>query len=393
MIRPLLVVGVLGMLLASQTMLWVLRRRHLDRWIWTYIQESTRRRAPRPNEDVHVLLCIADHYEPRFGGVSLEHGQRRVQHWVEQYPRQFARFRDSDGRPPRHSFFYPAEEYAPELLDALTVLCAQGFGEVEIHLHHDNDTPENLRRTLEQFRDTLAGQHGLLARRATGEVAYAFIHGNWALCNSRPDGRYCGVENELEILQETGCYVDMTLPSAPSPTQTPIINRVYHARQRPGRCAHHHPCSPDEGLMLIQGPLLLDWGKRKLGLLPGIENACLQATQPPSLARLQLWLKARVQVPQRPDWYFVKLHAHGAPEDAHDVLLGDPMVRFHEALADEAKRNSRFHFHYVTAREMYNLARAAQQGYQGTVANARDYELQPGPALLASLSSRAESIG
>jgi hypothetical protein len=99
---------------------------------------------------------------------------------------------------------------------------------------------------------------------------------------------------------------------------------------------------------------------------------------------VRLWLKARVQVPQRPDWFFVKLHAHGAPEDAHDVLLGEPMVRFHEALAAEAAHNPRFHYHYVTAREMYNLARAAEQGFQGTVADARDYELLPGPALLAT---------
>ena len=47
------------------------------------------------------------------------------------------------------------------------------------------------------------------------EVGYAFIHGNWSLCNSRPDGRYCGVNNELDVLRETGCYADFTLPSAP----------------------------------------------------------------------------------------------------------------------------------------------------------------------------------
>jgi hypothetical protein len=29
----------------------------------------------------------------------------------------------------------------------------------------------------------------------------------------------------------------------------------------------------------------------------------------------------------------------------------------------------------VTAREMYNLARAAEAGWEGTVAGARDYEL------------------
>ena len=66
--------------------------------------------------------------------------------------------------------------------------------------------------------------------------------------------------------------------------------------------------------MLIQGPLVLDWRQRRWGLIPRTENGCLQASQPPHIDRLDLWLKARVQVPTRPDWFFVKLHAHGAPE-------------------------------------------------------------------------------
>ena len=71
----------------------------------------------------------------------------------------------------------------------------------------------------------MAERHGLLSRdRYTGEVGYGFIHGNWALDNSRPDGRMCGVDNELDVLRETGCYADFTLPSAPSPTQTRKIN-------------------------------------------------------------------------------------------------------------------------------------------------------------------------
>jgi hypothetical protein len=127
--------------------------------------------------------------------------------------------------------------------------------------------------------------------------------------------------------------------------------------------------------MLIQGPLLLDWGRRKWGLVPGIENGCLQPSQPPSMARLELWLKARVQVPSRPDWFFVKLHAHGAPETSQHVLLGEPMVQFHQALASRAAADPRFHYHYVTAREMFNLVRAAEAGWQGTVADARDFEL------------------
>jgi hypothetical protein len=380
---------------------WQVHQRHLDRWLLAYLRQAARRRAPRKDEEVHVFLCFADHYEPKFQSAPPEVAQARVRKWLEEYPRQFARFRDSDGRTPRHTFFYPAEEYEPEYLEALASLCVAGFGEVEIHLHHDNDTADNLRATLDAFKQLLATRHGLLGRhRHTGEPGYAFIHGNWALCNSRPDGRYCGVNNELPILRETGCFVDMTMPSAPSPTQTGTINSIYYAVDRPGQPASHDKGVEagsaevsDEALLLIQGPLMLDWHRRKWGLLPRLENGCVQGSQPPTLERLLLWVKARVQVKKRPDWFFVKLHCHGAAEDAHGVLLGEPMVRFHEQLAEHARRNPKFHYHYVTAREAYNLARAAEAGWTGTVAEARDYEYlapgSPSPVAADSLTPTA----
>jgi hypothetical protein len=299
------------------------------------------------------------------------------------YPRLFARFQDSDGKAPQHTFFYPMEAYNPEHLDSLAALCRDGFGEVDIHLHHDGDTEVTLRQKLLRYKEVLAERHNLLARsRKTGELAYGFIHGNWALCNSRPDGRLCGVNDELTVLRETGCYADFTFPSAPSPTQPRKINSIYYAwseSKRPrgfdrGIDVGSGPV-PDGGLMLIPGPLLLDWRRRKWGLAPGIENACLQGNQPPTPERLALWLKARVHVPTRPDWVFVKLHTHGAEEANQQVLLGEPMLRLHERLAQMAEEDPTFHFHYVTAREMYNLVRAAEAGWKGSVAEARDFEL------------------
>ena len=119
---------------------------------------------------------------------------------------------------------------------------------------------------------------------------------------------------------------------------------------------------PDRSLLMIQGPLLLDWKRRKWGLLPKIENACIQGGQPPNMRRLDMWLKACIQVPHRPDWYFVKLHTHGASEFNMPVLLGEPMIRFHEELRERARNDSNFHYHYVTAREMANLAICSDAG-------------------------------
>lgn len=362
---------------------WEIRRKSMSRWLGPYWRQRNRRRSPSTDDVVHVLICFADHFEPKAGRADMATGLRRVQKWVAEYPRQFGRFRDADGRPPRYSFFFPAEEYEPEYLDLLAGLCRQGFGEVEVHLHHDRDTAAGFQEKIVSFKKALVQRHGLLGRDKTnGEIRYAFIHGNWALCNSRPDGQLCGVDNEIEILKETGCCVDMTFPSAPDVTQPPIINSIYYAKNIPGRRASHEVgvllgARPPDGhdLLLMQGPLLLDWRNRKWGIFPRLENGCLQASQPPSMERLDSWLKARVQTPARPDWFFVKLHAHGAPEDAHEVLLGEPMVQFHEQLAERARRDSKFHFHYVTAREMYNLAKAAEAGFLGEVAEARDFQV------------------
>jgi hypothetical protein len=384
----------LGAIALAAVIAFEIRRKNLTRWLGAYLRDLWTRPRRRTAMPIDVLICVADHYEPKSDGADVARAQARVDRWADEYPRLFGRFRDSDGRPPRHTFFYPAEEYEPELLDRLAGLCRAGFGEVEIHLHHDDDTAENLRRTLEGFKRTLAERHGLLSRdRRTGAVRYAFIHGNWALCNSRPDGAECGVDHELTVLIETGCCVDMTFPSAPVANQPPIINRIYYARDLPGRRASHEvgtpigqrPPGPDE-LLLIQGPLGFDGSNRKWGLLPRLENGCVQESQPPDAGRrLDNWLRAGVQAAGRPDWYFVKLHCHGAEEHAHATLLGEPMVRFHEGLARRAERDANFRYHYVTAREMYNLAKAAEAGFKGPVADARDW------LLTSNLDAVAES--
>ena len=300
------------------------RQRNMDRWLLPYLAQRLTRPAPQPGKRVCLLLCVADHFEPRHEARSPAQARDRVERWMTEYPRLFGEFRDADGRPPRHSFFYPLEQYDRWEMDHLAELCGQGYGEVEVHLHHENDTADNLRKTLAEYTAMLADRHGLLARdRRTGAVKYGFIHGDWALANSRPDGRCCGVQGELAVLKETGCYADFTFPSAPERNQPRTINRIYYA---PTDAGHHCPlatvAAPAGGMMLIPGPLALDWRRRKWGVMPRIENACLQGSQPPDADRVRLWLSARVQVPTRPDWFFVKLHTHGAPEWNQAAVLG-----------------------------------------------------------------------
>ena len=282
------------------------RNAHL--WLPGYLGSALRRRTVRSiRRPIHVFFCLADHFEPAHGSPGIAVERDRVRAWVERLPRLADRHRDTDGRPPQHTFFFPAEEYRPEHLDALAALCRSGLGEVEVHLHHDRDTRDGLREKLSTFKTQLV-EHGLLARESQTDTArYAFIHGNWALDNSRMDGRWCGVDDELTVLAETGCYADFTLPSAPSDTQTRKVNSIYYAVDDPLRSRSHESGvsaavgrPPSGDLLLIQGPLALDWNRRKWGVLPRLENAAISDTNPPTLERFRRWVRVGIGVEGTP---------------------------------------------------------------------------------------------
>ena len=111
----------------------LLRLRHLDRWLGSYLLMGWRRRGRVRTKEIHLLLCIADHYEPGNGGASEHQADERVHSWLRNYPAVLGGFRDCDGRPPQHTFFYPIEQYNAAHVAALAALCHQGFGEVEVH--------------------------------------------------------------------------------------------------------------------------------------------------------------------------------------------------------------------------------------------------------------------
>src|SRR5438128_2294760 len=97
-------VGLIVLAVAVGLVLWQARQRHLGRWVVHYVLQAPRRRGPAPGEEMHLLLCIADHYEPNYGNVSAEVALARVARWAQDYPRNLGHFADSDGRKPRHTF-------------------------------------------------------------------------------------------------------------------------------------------------------------------------------------------------------------------------------------------------------------------------------------------------
>ena len=362
------------------------RQKNLGLWLPGYLRNrwSPDRNGREPITR-HLLFTLCDHYEPLWDNASTTVGSRRVRTWEDGYPRLASEFRDADGLPPRHTFFFPGEQYHPALLDSLGRLARDGYGEVELHLHHDNDTEANLARTLSTYVSAYAW-HGHLSRDGEGRPRYAFIHGNWCLANARRDGRWCGVNAELPLLFASGCYADFTFPSAPDECQPRIINQIYWPTGDLGRARAYENGVPAgvgtakaDRILMIQGPLAI--ARRPGGLRLRIDSGAVTARDPGTAQRVKTWVEQDIHVPGRPEWTFVKVHTHGAPEAQAASLLGDGGRRLHRALTKHFNDGKRWKLHYLTAREMYNVARAAIDGRSGDPAAYRDYLLPPPPVV------------
>lgn len=338
--------------------------RGADRWLWPCLT------APSwPLESVsRVFLAVTDHFEP-FHHAERDEALRRMELWQRAFPASISDFADATGRKPRHTFFYPIEQYDEEVIARLADLCGESGSEVEVHLHHHDDTAVTLRDKLDRGVEALMS-HGLLSRAADGSGRFCFIHGDWALANCHPLGRHCGVPEEIRILREAGCVADFTFPSAPSPTQPRRVNSIYYTADtgNPQTLASGVPLRLGQGpacrdapyhLLLVHGVTAMNWHRRKWGLLPRLENSDLTMANPPTPERWRLWLRHAPRVAGRPDWAFIKLHTHGAPPPNCHMLLGQPMRAFREYLATLA-----LPVHFVTAREMVNVLHALEDGAQ-----------------------------
>lgn len=336
-------------------------------WMLFYILEkalNTRRTQPK-----HIFLSVCDHFEPLWKHASDSMGLNRVRKWIDKYPTIVRGFKDSDGYFPRHTFFYPIEEYRIEIMKELACFCKSGYGEVEIHLHHDNDNADSLSKTLIDYKNLLFEKHGLLCiDKIDRQIKYGFIHGNWALDNSRVDGRRCGVNNEIDILKKTGCYADFTMPSAPDQTQTIKINSIYYAIDDPKEPKSHNSgvdaqrnVIDNNGLLMVQGPLALNFKERKWGILPRIENGDLSHTSRIRLERFNLWFNAGISVKGAAGCVFIKLYTHGCQERNSEYLLGDGLRCLYKLAYDYACQRS-VDVHFVTAREMTNVIKYLENG-------------------------------
>lgn len=322
----------------------------------------------------HVFVLMTDHFEP-------DYNTSRMSEWAYRYAALAGRHRDSAGRPPQHTWFYPGEQYSPPILAALRAMTAAGYGEVELHYHHSYDTVDTLRDGLKEALEEF-GQFGF-ARTIDGKTSFAFIHGNWSLDNSIGEG-LCGVEREIELLHELGCYADFTFPSIYENSQPSHPNLIYATRDDDGPKSYETrlPLTAlrdgTAQLMMFQGPLIFSPTLNPKQLFLYLEDGDVHAAGHASPGRVDDWVRANVHVPERPDWIFVKLFSHGASTKGDmESVLGADFDRSLNYLERRYNDGRSYVLHYITAREAYNLARSAAEGATGEPQQYLDAFIKP----------------
>ncbi|MEE2936149.1 MAG: hypothetical protein VYA84_09155 [Planctomycetota bacterium] len=346
----------------------------LPDWIPRYLN------ARCSGDKVHVLFCMTDHFEAGNGRVSPAVEQERMDRLTNEYPRMADQHHDSAGNKPKRTWFFPPHYHRRGNLRQLVQLCQEGYGEIELHLHHGKthpDTEENLEKTIRQCLHEYA-LFGIFGSES-GRKKYGFIHGDWALSNSRKDGRFCGVDNEIDVLIRTGCYADFTLPTDGFECNPASINTVFYAKSDPTKRVPYRKGvpveagkrAPNQQLMIVQGPIHPYFKTRSL---PGfrIFRDAINAGMPASPSRMDWLVKTGIHVLGKPEWVIVKVSMHGAPDA--DWVLGENMSLGFRHL--ESKFNTKqSRLHYVTARELYNIIKAAEAGESGDPEQHRNYQV------------------
>ena len=389
----------LTFLLICLFLLLAIFKKKMQYWILSDIKRSLFRFFQRkPKGPIHIMFCFADHFEPGNRNAPPEQQKARVDAWVQEYPILASKHRDSDGICPQHTFFFPPHYDTHDHLERLVALCSKGYGEIEMHLHHDRQEPWpddelSLRKKILDCIDAYS-RYGVFCL-PDGQKKYGFIHGDWALANSLKNGEHCGVNDEFSILEETGCYADFTFPVS-NESQPKLANTIFYVQTslfypksydiRPIP-AQKGRKPPKDSFMLIQGVIGLRWRSRTHRFIPSIEQSNIDASDFPFDRRIDYWINKKVHVKGRPNWIFVKIHTHGAREEDRKILLGKDCDDMYTYLEEKYNDSKKFFLHYVSAREMYNIIKAAEADEDGDPNLYRDYLIPPYVYLLPKKSN------
>jgi hypothetical protein len=348
-------------------------------WLPSYLTASLEVRPDARPE--HLIFVMVDHYEPGSGDAGVKLHEK----WTKAFLPIASGHHDSYGNRFKYNWFYPYDQKNDRVLASLASLAYEGLGEIELHWHHPHANNETFERMLESALPWFH-QYGALISSAKDQAAqFAFIHGNWRLDNSMPQ---CGVTRELDILRKHGCYADLTFSTIGTNSQPSKVNAIYYALDSDGSKSYDTGIDvavgrkQSDALMMIEGPIKIEWNGH-------INYGAVESYALPTARAIDQWIDANVHVRGRPEWVFVKVYTHGCQsldivEDGHlDSMLSD---------LSAACDHRRVKVHYMTARECYNVIRAAEDGRSGDPEEFRDY-LLPKPRNLVIRPPAAPANG
>ena len=375
--RKFLILGVIIIFLLI--IIYIYYNKKMNYWLPSYItwKLTDKTSGININKPIEIMFMIVDHFEPT--------KQSNVYPWIEKYPPIAQNYVDKDGEHPKYCWFFPIEQQNDEFVKEISKLCKLGIGEIQMHLHHKNDNSSTLVNKIKDGINRYSKFGAFIT--INDDIHFGFIHGNWSLDNAIKNGdrNYCGVDNELTILKSLGCFADFTFPATGTPAQPNKINSIYYAIDNPKLSKSYNNGIDvkngyiyNNGLMIIQGPLTIDWHAIFSRGYPAIENGNLQLSQPPDNHRIDLWVNAGIHIKYKPNWIFIKIYTHGAsPNNWHMLLENGELEKIFLYLTNNYNDGVRYNLHYVTAREAYNIIKAAEAGLTGDPNIYRNYIIKP----------------
>jgi len=358
-------------ILLSAILLFFLIRAHSDSgmmWLvpylkWEFSTSVDREQVAYPQDIVLAVVCP----------VTAETDTIAMEQVLDSLSGVLSDHKDRDSSIVRITFVTYADSTRLRLL---TDFCKSGFGEVEYLLRSECDTVPDAGQMLDDDLDILKSFGW--AMTDDSEVRFAVLQ-------RRAVSRHLNreIDSSLNHLAARGCYLDLSESHRHNISRSTIVNSIYlvstHAEE-PGSFANQ--CELVAGklgrgrLLVVDSPLLIDWSDWRDWYVPLVEDGKLTPGIPADSNRVNSWIRANVHVTGQPNWIFVKLVTDSLLHvESASLLIAsiDRMLEYLERLPDDGQ----YRIHYVTAREMYNIARAAEAGESGDADDFRDYLIRP----------------
>lgn len=357
--------------LGALTFLYIKRKR-IDGWLPHYIK-GLFNHPKVTGKPIDIMFMFVDHFE-------LNGKEDRLKAWSIDYPAIAKKHTDNDGHNPKHTFFYALDLMHEHELIAMKPVVDSGYGEFELHWHHENDSPTSFVEKLDAAMVIFHKHEYMLPYKTDQKACFSFIHGNWSLANSR-GSHFCGVDNEVELLMQQGCYADFTFPALFSEAQPPMINNIYYCSNNyqkscyfEGRDAAVNKPVEENEFMIFQGPMTINWLDWRHKWHPTFEDGDINSYPThDDPKRINAWMRQAIHVKGRPEWQFVKIFCHGAQD--HKSVVSDTTDRMFDYIEKHYNDGKNYRLHYVSAREAYNIVKAAENGKEGNPNEYRDYEI------------------